>query len=58
MTVAEQLIRRGVQQGAQNTLYLVAKNLLENGLEVPFVAKCTGLSAEIVVSLRNQKNSK
>ncbi len=65
MTVAEQLIRRGVRQGMQqgmqqgmregmqNALCLVAKNLLKSGAEISFVLKCTGLSAEMVASLRD-----
>ena len=54
MTVGEQLRRQGVQQGMQDGIYLVAKNLLANGAEIPFVAKCTGLAPEMIIKLRKK----
>ena len=56
MTVAEQLIRQGMQQGMQQGIYLVAKNLLKNGLDASVVGQYTGLSSEVIVKLSHEKN--
>lgn len=55
MTVAEQLIAKGRQQGMQQGMQQVAKNLLTNGFDLQTVAKNTGLDLALLRQLRDDE---
>jgi len=50
MTVADQLRQQGMIQGVEKGIATVARNLLNEGTEISFVAKTTGLTeAQLLV---------
>ena len=59
MSLAEQLREegelRGELRGALNKEIEIAKRMLDEGVEVVFIAKVTGLSVDKVKSLKNIK---
>lgn len=57
MTIAEQFrqegMELGLQRGMQQTQLLMAKRLLQEGYNVAFISKITGLSASDVQTVAN-----
>ena len=46
MTMAEELLQEGIQQGKRNTLLEVAKSMLEHGMNKNTIVEITGLSQD------------
>jgi len=46
MTMAEELLQEGIQQGKRNTLLEVAKSMLEHGMNKATIVEITGLSQD------------
>ncbi len=50
----EKGILKGQKQGSQQEKLKIARKLLAQGLEVPFIAQVTGLSEAAVLELKNE----